>query len=398
MRHSTILPWVALALLAACARPDNRPPLADRADSAGIEVVTNRGPDQPLALTFTPRLTLGGKDEGPESFFRVVHGSVAIDGSGTIHVLDFEAKTIAVFDSSGKFIRILGGPGDGPGELGFPNTVRTTDDGVVSVFDFSKGAVVRWGPKGSVLPSTRIKEATPPQDIAFAADGIVYSSTSFANEANVERTVLQLERADSVETLAGVERPPPSLLEFKGGCDIKIGLPPLFTPDIAWETNGRRIAWASKVGYEIAVRDSGGRRSLIRRDVAPREATLDVARLEVGDSMRVRAGTVRCAVGPEEVARVRGFAPLIPAIRTVMVAPDGSLWVHRTTPPADPAVIDLFTVAGDYRGTLPAGSPVPLAFFPNGDIAAVEKDKESEVEKLVVYRVGGDASGRRGGR
>jgi hypothetical protein len=368
--------------------------VAERVDSAGIEIVTNRGPDRPLALTFTPRLTLGGKDEGPESFFRVVHGSVAVDGSGNIHVLDFEAKTIAVFDSSGNFIRSLGGPGGGPGELELPNTVRATDDGRVSVFDFAKEGVVRWGPDGSVLASTRIKANRPVQGIAFASDGIAYSWTNFAEDTKVQRTVLHLERADSVEELAAIERPTPSILEFKG-CGIMLRLPPLFSLDIAWETNGRRIAWAPKVGYEIAVRDSGGRRSLIRRDVAPREATLDLARREVGDSMRVSAGPVRCAVGPEEVASVRGFAPVIPSIRTVMVAPDGSYWVRRTTPRDDPAVIDLFTAAGDYRGTLRAGSPVPLAFFPNGDIAAVEKNKEDEVERLVVYRVGGDVSGKR---
>jgi hypothetical protein len=143
------------------------------------------------------------------------------------------------------------------------------------------------------------------------------------------------------------------------------------------------------------VRDSGGRRSLIRRDVAPREATLDLARREVGDSMRIVASTVRCAVGPEDVAASRGFAPLIPAIRTVIVAPDGALWVERMTPRTDPPIVDVFSASGDYRGTLPAGSPVPLAFFPNGDIAAMQKDKEDEVERLVVYRIAEDRAGKR---
>jgi hypothetical protein len=224
------------------------------------------------------------------------------------------------------------------------------------------------------------------QDIAFTSEGIVYSWTNFANEAKTERTVLQLERPDTVEDLASIDRPKPNILEFKG-CGIMMRLPPLFSPEIAWSTNERRIASASKVEYEIAVRDSGGRRALIRRDRPPREATLDLAQREVGDSMRVRASTVRCAVGPEEVAKVRGFAPLIPTIRAVMVTHDGSLWVQRTTPRLDPPIVDLFNGEGDYRGTLPAGSPMPLAFFPNGDIAAAVKDKESDVERLVVYRV-----------
>jgi hypothetical protein len=301
-------------------------------------------------------------------------------------VLDTEAKTIVVFDSTGKFIRTVGGPGGGPGELEFPNSVRTADDGSIATFDFSKGALVRWAADGTVLPSTRIKAESSPQDIAMASEGIVYSWTDFENEDKVERSMLQLERGDTVEDLAAVDRPKPNMLEFKG-CGIMMRLPPLFSPEISWSTNGRRIASVSTVAYEIAVRDSGGRRSIFRRDVAPRETSLELARREVGDSMRVRASTMRCAVGPEEVANQRGFAPVMPAVRTVIVAPDGAIWAQRMTPRLDPAVVDVFTAEGDYRGTLSAGSPMPLAFFPNGDIAAIQKDKENDVERVVVYRV-----------
>ena len=392
-RKLFILP-LTLAL-AACEPPaDPAPPAAERTDSAGIAVIINRGPDRPLALAFTPRLTLGGKDEGPESFFRVGRGSVAIDRRGNIHVLDPEAKSVSVFDSTGAFLRTLGRPGDGPGELQFPSGVRVTGDGIVSVFDYSKDGVVRWGPDGAVLPSMRITTKSPPQDIAFTSEGTVSSWTDFTEEAKVERSVLQLERGGSAEELAGVDRPKPNILEFKG-CGIMMRLPPLFTPEIAWSTNGARIAWVDSVPYEIAVRDSGGRHTRVRRDVAPRETTLDLARREVGDSMRVRSSTIRCAVGPEEVASSRGFAPVMPAIRSVIVAPDGALWVQRMAPRQDPAMIDVFSAAGDYRGTLPPGSPMPLAFFPNGDIAAMQKEKESDVERLVVYRLSGRAPERR---
>ena len=388
MHCSTTFLSLSLAIaLSACTRPaDTTAPAAERTDSAGVQLITNRGPDRPLAMTFTPRLTLGGKDEGPESFFRLGRGSVAIDRQGNIHVLDFEAKTVPIFDSTGKFLRTLGRPGDGPGELQFPSGVRVTSDGIVTVFDFSKDGVLRWGPDGTVLPSTRITTKSPPQDIAFTSEGTLSSWTSFGEETKVERSVLQLERGGSAEELAALNRPQPNILEFKG-CGIMMRLPPLFSPEIAWSTNGSRIAWVDSIPYEIAVRDPGGRHARVRRDVTPRETSLELARREVGDSMRVRASTIRCAVGPEEVASSRGFAPVMPTIRSVVVAPDGALWVQRMAPRLDPAMIDVFTATGDYRGTLPAGSPMPLAFFPNGDIAAMQKEKESDVERLVVYRL-----------
>ena len=386
MQFSTIMRLLIGSLAAACAPSGETVPAAERADSAGVQVVTNRGDDRPLVLEFTPRLTLGGKDSGPEAFFRVARGNVAVDGAGRIHVLDFETSTVAIFDSTGAFLRTIGGKGGGPGELQFPNGVRVKDDGTIAVYDFAKDGLILWSPDGSVLPTVRVKATSPVGDIGFVNDGLAYSWTDYAVEDTAQRTMLHVERGDSVIPIVTLQRTRPALLEFKG-CGIRISLPPLFSPDIVWATNGRLLAWTAGVQYEVTVLDDRGRRMLIRRDLAPREATLELAQREVGDSMRIRGGALRCAIGPEEVAEVRGFAPVVPAIRAVAVARDGSLWVQRTTPRTDPAVVDVFTADGEYRGTLPAGSPVPIAFFPNGDIAAAEKNKEDDVERLVVYRV-----------
>ncbi len=390
MRSSSIirLAFVSLgaACVSACTPEGEHVPVAERTDSAGVQVIMNRGPDRPLMLEFTPRLTLGGKDSGPEAFFRVARGTVDVDAAGRVYVLDFEANTIAVFDSTGQFVRTLGGTGGGPGELQFPNGIRTKDDGTVAVYDFARDGLIRWGADGSVLPTLRVKATSPLREVAFAGDGLAYSWTSYAREDTIERSMLQVERGDSVTSLATIERPRPELLEFKG-CGIRMALPPLFSPDIVWTTNGNRIAWTSGTQYEVAILDDGGRRMLVRRDLPPREATLELAQREVGDSMRIRGGTLRCVIAPDAIVEARGFASVIPSIRSVSIARDGSLWVQRTTPRNDPPLVDVFSPDGEYRGTLPAGSPVPIAFFPNGDIAAAKKSTDDDVERLVVYRV-----------
>ena len=359
--------------------------LAERVDSAGIELVINRGPDRPLAGTFTPRLALGGKDEGPESFFRVGRGRAAADAAGNIYVLDVDAKRVVVFDSAGKHLRTLGRAGQGPGEMQFPNTITVTPDGRVSVLDFSKDGVIQWGPDGTVLPSPRIKATSPARDIFFAGDGAIYSWTDFNRDAATEKTVLHRERGDSLELLASVEVPQAKMAQFKN-CGIMMRLPPLLSPELSWSAHGSRVAAIAGSAYEVIVHD-GAKRMLVRRDIAPQPATLDIAQREVGDSMRVSGGTQRCAVPPAEVAEVRGFAAVVPAVRNVVVAPDGGLWVRRGGPRLEAVLIDRFDREGNYLGTLPAGTPLPIAFMPTGDIVAAEKDKESDVERLVVYRV-----------
>lgn len=376
---------VALSTLTACSTETSNVRLAERVDSAGIELVINRGPDRPIALDATPRLTLGGKDEGPESFFRVRRGTVAVDGAGNIHVVDFDAKRVVVFDSTGKHLRTLGGPGQGPGELMFPNTISVMPDGRVSVLDFSKDGVVQWGPDGSVLPSIRIKATSPAQDIAVMDSAVIYSWTDFRRDAPTEATLLQRERGDSVELLARMERPPPKMAQFSN-CGIMMRLPPLLSPELSWAAKGSRIAVIAGAEYQVVLHD-GAKRMFVRRDVAPQPATLEIAEREVGDSMRVRGGSQRCSIPPAEVAEVRGFAAVVPAARDVLIGPDGGLWVRRGGPRLEPAPIDRFDRDGNYLGTLAAGSPQPVAFMPNGDIVAAEKDRENDVERLVVYRV-----------
>lgn len=368
---------------AACSRGDEVR-LAERVDSAGVEVVTNRGPDRLLDHVYEPRLTLGGKDEGPESFFRVGRGRVGVDDGGNIHVLDFDAKRIVVFDSTGRHLRTIGRPGQGPGEMQFPLSIHVAGDGRISVHDVGREAVIQWAPDGSVLTPVRLKAASRVQKVAFANGAAIYHWTDFRSGANTQTTYLHRERGDSVEelaTLAGIE---PKTAKF-ANCGITMRLPPLLTPELNWDARDERVAAITKADYEITVHE-GARRMLVRRDIAPRPSTLEVAQREVGDSMRVTGGTTRCSIPPAEVAEVRGFAPVVPTVRVVALAPDGSLWVQRSGTREEQPLIDLFDPKGNYMGTLPRGTPSPAAFMPNGDLVAAQKDRESDVDRLVVYR------------
>jgi DNA-binding beta-propeller fold protein YncE len=336
-------------------------------------------------------LTLGGKDEGPEGFFRVGRGRVGVDAAGNIHVLDSDANRVVVFDSIGRHLRTLGRPGQGPGELTFPVALHVTPDGHVTVLEVTKDGVMRWGPDGSVLPTVRVRAKGPPQSVAVVDGGAIYTWTDYGPDESPaaladakRRMLLQRERGDSIEVLASLELAQPVMAQF-AGCGILMRLPPLLSPELSWTMRGNRVAAISKVEYEITVQD-GAKRMLVRRDVAPEPTTLEIARREVGDSMRVTGGTSRCAIPPEEVVKVRGYAPMVQAVRAVMLAPDGSLWAQRGGPSQDPAVIDRFDPKGNYLGTLAAGSPMPIAFMPNGDVVAAQKDKESDVDRLVVYR------------
>ncbi len=88
-------------------------------DSAGVTIVANT--EQGMwgegdAWTLTQELKLGALDDPDYQFAQI--GFIAVDGHGSMYVLDAQAQQIQVYDEAGTYVRTIGGPGAGPGELG----------------------------------------------------------------------------------------------------------------------------------------------------------------------------------------------------------------------------------------------------------------------------------------
>ena len=142
------------------------------------------------------------------------------------------------------------------------------------------------------------------------------------------------------------------------------GLPvePIFERQLRWALGGGVVAIAASSRYEIETLRSGVPERRIVREVEPRVASRDLALQEVRDGYELTA-PARCRISPSELVEARGFAEMVPAISGLAVAPDGSIWVRRAavTGEGDPR-IDILGPDGAYLGTLPPGSPFPVAF------------------------------------
>src|SRR5690606_34501458 len=141
---------VSVVALAAGCGVSGSDDLVIRSDSAGIEIVTSPAEDRALPWTVEPRFSVGGAESGPASFYHVNHLTAAVDDSGRIFVLDASAKRIVVFDGSGEVTNVIGRAGRGPGELSTPATLAVGGDGTVHVFDYGKGAIVRFTANGEI--------------------------------------------------------------------------------------------------------------------------------------------------------------------------------------------------------------------------------------------------------
>lgn len=377
----------ALALTSACADAGaGAGTRVERADSAGVAVVRNLGPDVLLPVELEPVVRIGSL-EGPQAFSRIHDGSVGSDGAGNLYVLDTGAHRILVFDRSGTLVREMGRKGGGPGELQYPSYLAVAEDGTVTVTDFAKG-LVTFAPDGTPAGERRRGGALPSR-IAVGAFGIagVVQRRGEPGDSMPEELML-LSGEDSV-VVARTYVPMKTDVGFPD-CPVRIsGMAVVLAPELVWGVAGERFAVSRGAEYVIDLYDHAGRLAgSVRRDVAPTPATVELASREVGDSMRIQFGSGSCAIPPEHVVEARGYAPMVPAVRRMVGAPDGSWWVGRGVGRgADaPWTIDVFAADGEYLGTLPEGTPFPAAFRSADEALVVERD-ELDVPSLVVYRM-----------
>jgi hypothetical protein len=374
----------------------------ERADSAGIEIVTSPGEDHELALSLRRLFTLGGKEEGPESFYFLTTGTVGSDRDGRIYVLDINAYRVVVFGPDGELIQILGREGGGPGEFQSPNGLAVTPEGVVSIFDFGKGGLVRFAADGTVLPEIPFLEfPTWSSQRHFAAVGSGYTVSSIAASPSAEQRTHQLRVIDEGEVATRTELAPAErarvlvertpartsrvLVERCGG---GINREPVFSQDIIWDALGDRVAVNAEPAYSIAVADDARHTTrIVRRSLEPLPATRELALAEMGEGFTMNFGRGLCTITARELVDGLGFADIVPIILNLRLAPDGKLLVERRAADgAAPTRIDLFDPTGAYLGTLPPGTPLPTVLLPNGRMAVVEKD-EDDVARLVIMQV-----------
>jgi hypothetical protein len=370
--------------LAACAADAPQRVTVERTDSAGVTIITNLGADVPLDWTFAPTLTLGGEDEGPESFFRIGQTSVTADADGNLYIMDTGNHRIVIFDHAGNHLRTLGRRGGGPGEFQmWPSGITIERAGTINVYDMGKQGLVRFDPAGNPLQTRRI-EGGQLRSYALLNDGIAIHIDHYFDNIASDR-IQTITDAGDTATVVSVRRPPLKPVDF--GCVRISGMPPIFATSLQWDAIDDHVIVAPAAEYVIDLYEGTRRAASIRRDLPPRPATRELAIRQVGDDFKVTfGGGGECRATAEKVVAEQGFEDLLPAIGRIRTAPNGTTWVQRYAVKGEAPSIDIFAPGGEYLGTIPEGAPFPAAFLPGDRIAAIEKD-ELDVQRVVVYHV-----------
>jgi hypothetical protein len=121
----------------------------------GVRTVSNgkkpyRVEGQPSKIALTEELTVGGGTDPDKSFSQV--GTFVVDNEGTIFALDSKEQKIKVFDRMGKYVRTIGKPGQGPGELGtMASGIQLTADNTLLVEDAANRRLAQFKRTGEFI-------------------------------------------------------------------------------------------------------------------------------------------------------------------------------------------------------------------------------------------------------
>jgi len=356
-----------------------------RTDSAGLTIIRATPTDVPLAWTFDSLFTLGGMDSGPQAFYQLRDGVVGADTGGDIFVLDTDAKRIVVFDSAGAFLRSMGAPGGGPGELQWPIALVVRPGGAAAAFDIGKGGLVWFDAAGAAGDQVPLRDWYNGGTIHATGDALFLANRDFGDEAASagSEELVRLTDADTIPLVA-FARPSAGVVQLKS-CGMSIrGIPPVFTPSLRWAANGNRIAVAGGVAYEVLLLAGTDTVGIVRRPLETEAASRDAAAEEIGERFRVATSEGVRVCKADDVVEQLGYAERIPIIADVAAGPDGTWWVRRR----NHGGADVFAADGSYLGTLPESAPFPVLALPGRRVASIAVD-EMDVERLVVYRVSG---------
>jgi hypothetical protein len=359
---------------------------SERSDSAGIEIVRYAGPDRPLAWSFDTVLVLGGAESGPQSFYQLGHESVGTDDAGSIYVLDRAAGRVVAFSGDGTVLRTMGQSGGGPGEFHYPWTLGVTGDGLVSVLDLGKRALVRFGPDAAVLNQVPVPHSWGSGRLVERHGAIVYPRDVSDPDGPRVESLVRATPHDTVE-IARFVREPPRAVQFQSCGMMVSGMPRIFDATMVWTPMPAGFAVAGTPAYEIVIHgDTAGPHRIVRRAIDPIPATRDLAQASLGEGMRFTTPSGSRVCDADEALDQRGVAPVIPAVLQLGHGPGGTLWVERNLGPGAPQPIDVYGADGAYLGTLDAGAPFPVLAWATR-MAAIVTD-ENDVARLVVFEVG----------
>ncbi|MYG35210.1 MAG: 6-bladed beta-propeller [Gemmatimonadetes bacterium] len=344
-------------------------PLRETLPSGALLV---RYPDLPAIDSVGPEVAEGhvdlqfGSVDGtdPNLTFGAIRVQAASDG--TIYVLDQQAAEVRVFDADGRYLRTIVRQGEGPGEIGGANGIFLSGDTLLWINDTRQRTIIGVDPDGDEVR----RFLKPVMSVASTWTGVFddrgrywrevshsgnqpgfpppVGLTSWTGRHYYKSHDLSSGAIDSVQL--GETR---FQIYSYSTPDVPFGFLPLrFEPFEMTAVNPAGGFWrAHNTSYRIARTGEGGDTLVVIEVGLPERPVTDADRIAYVDSIVEDRPELRRQA--EEVAAL--MPDTKPVLAEFFVDDEHRLWVQRVTPEGAAAFYDLFSVDGDYLGSVRLG-------------------------------------------
>lgn len=393
---------VAAVSLACNHGPAARDGSASATDSAGVTIVVNDGAAAAVATWRTePDLTIGEVRGTDEHVFGQI-ADVGVDPEGRFYVLDRQARRARVYDRGGRFLRDVGSPGEGPGELSDAVTgivIGPSDS--IYVVDHRQLRLNVYGPGGTPARTVPLHYGRQgPYQFWLLGDGrILVRWLSYVLDAEGRfvpwDAVLRSDPSGmSFDTLMVFDYRSPDF----GAATGRLHRPLIPNTAICDVLADGRIAWSALEAHQVAVHGpTGGLASIVRNTSWSRHAITRAERAGLEALYRAEAGQRDDPV-PDEVI----FPDSLPVITALLADPEGGFWVQRMgpVPETDPAALflsvrsawlggrtwEVYDAGGRLRATVRLPRRYRVTRILASAVVGVQKDA-LDVERVVRLRI-----------
>ena len=367
---------------------------------------TPRGAKYTLKLT--EDLRFGGEDDGEEYLWPGLNVQVEANGNGEMFVVDPINKRLLLFDKTGKYIKTVGGPGEGPGEFQILQTFQVLADGRGLAFGVA-------GPTASMSwfnPDMTFKDRSNNanlggiiQSIRFAPSGklsargmlkIDFSQPHMTTTYSLNAGEEEIHALGSVDTM---NVNPNKMADPAWWTDFMASQ---FEPYakgqfVFWEFDNNDNFYVARGGtYEVTRYDSAGNKTMVFGRDYDRTAWLeeDIKELiyPIQEAMTsalppqlqeiVSENVIRNAIDKADLPQIQH------PVQGIKVMEDGKvLVIHTTSLTARESSADLFSKEGKYLGSYTHKNMGLLRMvFKNGYAYTMETDAD-ENNTFVRYKV-----------
>ncbi len=300
------------------------------------------------------RFRLGSLDEdGPEIFGQI--GGIELGSAGEVYVLDSQASEIRLFDSDGTFQRVVGGQGEGPGELSSPGGLALDSDGTLWVMNWGNGRYTGFDPAtGELRREARrhIFSASFPWPGAFESGRLLLDE---GQDRNGQKSVIRLDTAFVPrDTMPLPESKAEDRIWFRSGSTKFAALMEPFAPQPAWapRPNGGIVVGEGseyrlhRIGFD---RDTAMTIEMERARARVTDAERDSA-LSFFQEMEESLGGLL----PDRRPRSRNSKP---AHGSLFVDDQDRTWVRSVPPSGVGPTWDVFGADGRFLGQVAIPDP-----------------------------------------